>query len=141
MLTKLYEITYDYNFVKIIEALLSNRRFFVTLDGKNSRWRNLKNGLPQGSVLAPTLFNIYTNDQPISKIQISNTIYTQMTQQSQYKTTPSRPLRGNYQTHLPKWMNILKQTLYVHFTLRPNSLKTEVCAFHLRKRKLTENFT
>jgi len=37
MLTKLYEMTYDYKFVKIIKALLNNRRFFVALDGKDSR--------------------------------------------------------------------------------------------------------
>lgn len=34
MLTKLYKITYGYNSVKIIEGLLSNRRYFVTQDGK-----------------------------------------------------------------------------------------------------------
>ncbi|KAL4121149.1 hypothetical protein QTP88_013714 [Uroleucon formosanum] len=66
LLSKVYQITRDYKFTHIIQTLLSNRRFFVILAVKNSRWRNIRNGLPQGSVLAPTLFNIYTNNQPIS---------------------------------------------------------------------------
>ena len=31
---------------------------------RKSRWSTLKNRLPQDSVLALILFNIYTNDQP-----------------------------------------------------------------------------
>ena len=49
---------------EVIESMLQNRHFIVELGSKKSRWRRLNNGPPQGSVLAPLLFNINTNDQP-----------------------------------------------------------------------------
>ena len=51
--------------VKMIMELVQNRRFTLTTgDSKQSRLRRLKNGVPQGSVLAPLLFNINTYDLP-----------------------------------------------------------------------------
>ena len=64
LLRKILEITKDIHLTELIESMLENRLFFVELGNKKSRWRRLKNGLPQGSVLATLLFNIYTNDRP-----------------------------------------------------------------------------
>ena len=45
--------------------LLYSRSFVLhTSDGQTSKPHRLKNGLAQGSVLAPILYNIYTSDFP-----------------------------------------------------------------------------
>lgn len=44
--------------------LINKSRFYVRLQGKKRSWQNQRSDLPQGSLLAPIIFNIYTNDQP-----------------------------------------------------------------------------
>lgn len=45
----------------------TNYRFYVFLGNKRTNWRTVINGLPQGSVFAPTLLNLYIHDLPETK--------------------------------------------------------------------------
>ncbi|KAJ4931783.1 hypothetical protein JOQ06_011077, partial [Pogonophryne albipinna] len=128
LLSKILETTRDTRLTVLIESMLENRHFFVELGGKKSRWRRLRNGLPQGSVLAPLLFNIYTNDQPKS-VDTRRFIYADDlgigAQATDFKTVEDR--LSNALAELTPY--------YEENHLRANPSKTQVCAFHLRNRE------
>ena len=125
LLVKLLMLTDDVPLTKFIRTMLSNRRFKVELNGKQSRWRNQRNGLPQGSVLSPLLFNVYTNDQPLPAATNSFIYADDLCLTTQQKTFEQ------VETTLASGLNELG-AYYNENHLRPNPAKTQLTAFHLK---------
>ena len=122
-------MTKDFHLTKLIQLLLENRRFYVELNGKQSRWRKQRNGLPQGSVLAPVLFNIYTNDQPVSP----------GTRSFIYADDLGIAAQNHNIYDIEATLSTALQNLTKYYNdnqLKANPAKTQVSLFHLRNREV-----
>ena len=124
LLYKLIYLTERPRLVNTIREILSNRRFRVFMNNKSSRWRKQKNGVPQGSVLAPTLFNVYTYDLPELK-PVKHFLFADdlaiLAQDDTFRKVEAKleialKSTGNY---------------YQEWGLNANPGKTKVCAYHL----------
>ena len=125
---KLYNTTRDSTLCRVINNLLSNRRFYMELNNERSRWILQKNGLTQRSDLSPILFNIYTNIQPIHDGTRSFIYADDLCITAQYPT-------------FLKIENTIKEALgeltkyYRINSLRSNPEQTQATACHLRNRE------
>ena len=125
LIQKLYNITQDSHLSRVLHNMLSNRRFYVELNNERSRWRIQKNGLPQGSVLSPILFNIYTNDQPLHDRTRSFIYADDLCVTALYSSFTK--VERTIGDALDKFTQY-----YISNTLRANPDKTQVTGFHRR---------
>ena len=82
LLHKLSCVGLSKNTLSWFTAFLQSRKQCVQIDGQKSSWQVTKSGIPQGTVLGPTLFLIYINDFPscidndVSIFADDTTVYT-----------------------------------------------------------------
>ena len=62
VITKLHKFGFSTEFLRLISSYLSHRSQFVLIDANRSKTGMLSFGVPQGSILGPIIFNLYSND-------------------------------------------------------------------------------
>ena len=132
LIQKLFNITQDSTLCSVIRNLLSNRRFYVQLNNEWSRWRLQKNDLPQGSVLSPTIFNIYTNGQTVHD-GTRSFIYA-----DDLCITAQFPTFSQVESTIEEALGELTE-YYRNNSLRANPDKTQVTTIHLRNREVNKS--
>ena len=64
LLQKLRLYGFSEHSLNLIHSYLSDRKQTVHIDGKQSTWLNISSGVPQGSILGPLLYTLFTNELP-----------------------------------------------------------------------------
>ena len=120
--------------VSFIMELVRNRSFTLTTgNGPQSRLRRLRNGVPQGSVLAPLLFNIYTYDLPTT---ISKKFAYADDLAILHSTEDWQTLEGTLTQDMKTLSSCLQK-----WKLKLSVNKTMTAAFHLYNRKARRELT
>ena len=70
---KLHQTNIPYTIIKYIANYIKGRKGYTTFRNKTSTQRQFKNGVPQGGVLSPKLFNKYTSDTPTPQAPVKLT--------------------------------------------------------------------
>ena len=107
--------------------MISQRRFHVHIGGKKSRCRTLINGVSQGSILGPLLFNLYTHDIP-------------PTTSTKYIYADDIALMTSHKgfSEIERVLSQDTDTIRTYFTnwrLKLNTTKTVSSVFHFANRK------
>ena len=127
LLYKLIALEFPHNLILSMQSFLKNRTFKIKVHNSLSPPGTIAAGVPQGSVLSPTLFNLYTNDIP----QLPSTtlfLYADDTVITAQYIRPSKACAA-----LNQHLSVL-DTWYRNWNIKPNPLKSQTCIFYRDRR-------
>jgi Reverse transcriptase (RNA-dependent DNA polymerase)/Endonuclease-reverse transcriptase len=126
LLHKLLLLGFPLILLKIIASFLTQRKFYVTIGGIKSTDYCIPSGVPQGAVLSPSLFNIFTHDFP----SFTNVHSALFADDSAIFCTHSRAseITDNLQLALDTILNY-----YEKWKIRINPTKTQAVFFTKRR--------
>ena len=105
LIRKLLQTNIPGTIIKFIANYIKGRKAYTTYRNHTSKQRQFKTGIPQGGVLSPTLFNIYTSDLPSHPVHRFRSWSMQMTSQShphtQVRVQPRNTYNHTYTKFLP----------------------------------------
>jgi hypothetical protein len=133
LIYKLYIFNFPIYLIKMIKSYLENRKYKVFIGGKYSETYSIPAGVPQGSVLGPVLYNIFTSDFPTAPPSCERAFYADDTalMATDFGTKRTKPKLQKYLNDTTKY--------YKKWKIVPNSSKTEVIRFDGSKRKRNIN--
>lgn len=116
ILFKLVEIGVDPFFVKMFKSYFADRKFSVHINNAMSTPGEVCSGVPQGSVLAPHLFNLFLYDFPHLTQNSTAVLYADDCLIYSHDTTPIQAL-NNTAIHLGK-INVFYQKWGININAR-----------------------
>ena len=113
--------------LKLLALMTGPRKFHVVLGGSTSKVKSIKNGVPQGSVLAPALFNVYISDMPETRSM-------KLGYADDWTLTHQSRSWSELETTLSQDVNTMKN-FFDKWYLQMNTTKTVSTVFHLNNRE------